>query len=259
MTDERHARAIATSPGCRRWRRGHPTHRPVGEPFDARRYAVEVAAERDVRRFVEREHYAGSFPAARLSVGLYGRAGTHHCLQGVAVFAVPMQPKAITKHLGVAAGDGVELSRFVLLDECPGNSESWFLARALRIVRQTLRVRGVVSYCDPVERHDEAGILVKRAHRGTIYRAGNFTYRGTGTRRTLSLMPDGRVFSDRAASKIRRGEVGVDYALRQLVEAGAPRRGPGEDGVRYLERLRRDGFFRSFRHPGNLVFIRSLE
>ncbi len=36
-------------------------------------------------------------------------------------------------------------SRFVLLDECPGNSESWFLARLL-----ARGVRGVVSFADPV-------------------------------------------------------------------------------------------------------------
>jgi hypothetical protein len=235
------------------------THRPPGEPFVPARYAVDVLREREARAFVEREHYAGSFPAARFSVGLHVGGGLSSTLAGVAVFAVPMQAKVITKHLGVAANDGVELSRFVLLDEVPGNGESWFLARALRQLRQALAVRGVVSFTDPVERRDAAGTLCKRGHRGTIYRASNFAYAGVGTPRTLALMPDGRVFSDRAASKVRRGEVGIDYALRQLAAAGAPRRCLGEEGSAYLARLRREGFFRSVRHPGNLIFTRHLE
>ena len=49
-------------------------------------------------------------------------------------------------------------------------------------------------------------------------------------------------------------ERGVDYAMRQLRDAGAPGRCLGETPAQWLARLRQEGFFRSVRHPGNFAF-----
>jgi hypothetical protein len=54
-------------------------------------------------------------------------------------------------------------SRFVLLDECPGNSESWFLARCFDALLDD-GVRGVVSFADPVPRRTASGQLVMPGH-----------------------------------------------------------------------------------------------
>lgn len=59
-------------------------------------------------------------------------------------------------------------SRFVLLDECPGNSESWFLARCFDALLAD-GVRGVVPFADPVPRRTASGRLVMPGHVGTIY------------------------------------------------------------------------------------------
>ena len=60
------------------------------------------------------------------------------------MFSVPAQPQAIRAHLGVEPAHGVELGRFVLLDAVASNAETWFLARALRLLRGELaEVRGV--------------------------------------------------------------------------------------------------------------------
>nr|WTB11197.1 hypothetical protein OG546_48260 [Streptomyces antimycoticus] len=84
-------------------------------------------------------------------------------------------------------------ARFVLLDACPGNSESWFLAR--RFEHLLARgVRGVVSFADPVPRRTASGVLVMPGHVGTIYAASNAVYAGRATARTVKLLPDGTVF-----------------------------------------------------------------
>jgi hypothetical protein len=245
--------AAAEHGGCQRWRERRARYRPAGEPIDPRRHAVDRIEERDARRFVETHHYSGSWPATRLSIGLMRRGRSGFYLAGVAAFSVPMTNAVLQHHLGVGLDHGIELGRLVLLDEVEANAESWMVARALRQARAILGVSRVLGFCDPVERTDQDGNVRKRGHIGTVYRATNAEPAGRSGPRTLWLLPTGAVLSGRAASKLRRGERGIDYVLRQLGAAGAPPRDIGEDGAAYLARLRATRVLRPLRHPGNLV------
>lgn len=80
-----------------------------------------------------------------------------------------------------------------------------------------------------------------------------------GRPETLLLDAHGRVVSRRALSKIRNGEVGRDYAYRQLLAAGAPERGAGEAAEDYLRRALACGAFRRLRHPGNHAYAWRLD
>ncbi|MFD8006986.1 Mom family adenine methylcarbamoylation protein [Streptomyces mirabilis] len=88
------------------------------------------------------------------------------------MFGVPVSSAVLTNPLpGLRPfSQSVECSRFVLLPECPGNSESWFLARCFRALLSD-GVRGVVSFADPVPRQTASGVLVMPGHVGTIYAA----------------------------------------------------------------------------------------
>ncbi len=235
-----------------RWRGRRESFRPAGEAFDPSSYGVEpLESDATARAFVEAHHYSGSYPAARSRVGLYRTGGE---LVGVAVFSVPMSAQVLTKWTGTS--DAVELGRFVLLDDVPGNAESWFLARAFRVVRDELEgLRAVVSFSDPVRRRTSEGELVLPGHVGTIYQAHNGRHVGRTNRATHWLDRDGRVVSNRALSKLRSGSKGAGYAYDVLRSAGAPARLPLEDGRAYVRRALREGPFRSFRHPGNLAYV----
>lgn len=67
----------------------------------------------------------------------------------MAVFGVPVSTAVLTKPLPDLAPytESLVCSRFVLLDECPGNAESWFLARCFELLIAK-GVRGVVSFAD---------------------------------------------------------------------------------------------------------------
>lgn len=205
--------------GAQRWRSGRASYRPVGEVIDTRAYEIAAidgkGADSIARAFVVHEHYSGSYPAARERIGLY-RAGD---LVGVAVFSHPSQDKVLAC-LPVPKEEAVELGRLVLLNNVPANGESWFIARAFAVLRAR-GYTGVVSFADPVERSSVAGEVVKPGHIGVIYQATNAVYAGRATPRTLRLLPDGSVFSERTRSKIRGRERGWKYAVDQLVAAGA--------------------------------------
>lgn len=250
--------------GSQRWRDGKPRYRPPGEVFDPRPASVQAIDERSAKAFVQRVHYSASMPAGRYWVGLFVRRPFEaEFLGGVAVFSHPMTQAVLPRWLGVEdSRAGVELGRFCLLDHdaLATNAESWFLARAFRLLREAKpTVRGVLAFCDPVERVAIDGTVIKPGHCGVIYRATGAVAAGRSTARRLMVAPTGRVISARAISKIRAGDQGTKYAERQLVENGAPPRGRLEDGSAYIDRLVNAGFFRYLQHPGNLAFTWRFE
>lgn len=240
---------------CQRWRDHRTSYRPAGEPIVTSRYGVEPIDKAIARSFVESHHYSRSFPAARFSAGLF----TARKLVGVAVFSVPMNQAVVPKHLGVSPNEGVELGRFVLLDDVPANGETWFLSRAFRLLREGKpEIQAVVSYSDPMPRHTIGGHLVKPGHIGVIYQAANAVYLGRGSKRTLVLSASGEVISERSLSKLRNGERGENYVREMLAGLGAPRQMRGESGEAYVARLLASDTFRRVRHPGNHTYAWSL-
>jgi len=151
--------------------------------------------------------------------------------------------------------DSLELSRFVLLDAVPSNGETWFLGRCFDLLRREGFI-GVLAFSDPVPRSDASGRTLFVGHIGTIYQAHNAVYLGRGTARSLHVLPDGTIFSDRAAQKVRKGERGWRYAIEQLVTHGAePPRGETRDWLRHwLPKLTR-----TVRHGGNLKYAWVLD
>lgn len=202
-----------------RWRGGRASYELAGAPINTRLYEVAPidgkGADNTARAFVESHHYSHAYPAARERTGLY-RAGE---LVGVAVFSHPSQEKVLAR-LTCDRDAAVELGRLVLLDGVEANGESWFIARAFDVLRAR-GYEGVVSHADPVPRTDLAGEVVMPGHIGVVYKASNAVYAGLATPRTLRLLPDGRVFSERTRSKIRARERGWRAAVDELVAIGA--------------------------------------
>ncbi|MDH5279566.1 MAG: hypothetical protein OEW52_00285 [Thermoleophilia bacterium] len=239
--------------GVQRWRERRDSYRPAGERIRPELFDVApISSDLVARAFVQEHHYSGTYPAARFRVGLY-RGGE---LVGVAVFSHPCSNRVLTNvFTSTPALEAVELGRFVLLDEVPGNGETWFLARAFDLLRAE-GIRGVVSFSDPTPRTNAAGRVIFPGHVGTIYQAHNARFLGRGDARTLKLLPDGRVFSNRAEQKIRAGSRGWRYASDQLVAHGAGVLEEGADREARLAWLERwtGALTRPLRHPGNLRY-----
>jgi hypothetical protein len=236
---------------CRRERWVTPA-----DPFRPGGYAVDVVSEALARSFVVREHYSASFPAARLSVGLWGPGPS---LAGVAVFSVPMSQAVLRRWTGPDHDHAVELGRFACAPSVRFNGETWFLRRALAALGREKGCRAVLSFADPLERRTLGGELCKGAHYGTIYQAKGSLFAGRARPRWVLLAPDGSVVSARTLSKIRSEERGIGYAVRQLRAYGAPARAPGESWRAWTDRVCALPPFRRVRHPGNFAYVMGLD
>jgi hypothetical protein len=170
---------------------------------------------------------------------------------GLVVLSVPARAEVLTGVFPALApyAESLELGRLVLADRVPANAESWALARVWELAARA-GVRGVVSFSDPLPRRRQDGALVFPGHAGVVYQAANATYLGRTAPRTLALLPDGAVFSGRAASKVRGGERGHAYAERLLRRWGAPPRRPGEEPAAWLRAALAAAGVRRVRHPG---------
>ncbi len=240
---------------CERWRTGRPAwsyHEE--ERVDPGRYDVAlIPGDGAARTFVEAHHYSDSYPAARIRVGLFERRIGR--LVGVAVFSVPARREVLTSVFpGLEPYDeSLELGRFVLLDQVPGNAETWFLARCWVLLAHR-GIRGVVSFSDPVARRDAGGAIVFPGHVGAIYRASNASYLDRSTPRTLTLLPTGQVFSDRLKQKVRAGEKGWRYGEEALEQLGATPRLAHENRAIWLATALRQIGARKTRHGGNFRY-----
>lgn len=234
---------------------------PDTELIDPSRYSVDFldgkGSDKVAKAFVEMHHYSGSYPAARERAVL----SCDGEVVGVAVFSQPASEAVLAK-MPCVREDAVELGRLVLLDNVPGNGETWMLARA----REGLRKRGykvLLSHSDPMPRRALDGRLVLPGHVGLIYQADNAHYAGRSGDELHVLKPDGTILSPRAMTKIRQWERGAEREVERLVAIGA-----AEPTGREL--ATRDGrrawmwreIFRTCRrlpHPGNHRYLWAID
>ena len=107
----------------------------------------------EIRHVFEAFHYKGGHMGGGISVCYAAEVGGK--IVGGVVVGKP-------RHAGKYAGL-LELRRMAMLDECPKNSESKFMAVVIRLLRKRGICSGVLSYAD--------GSV---GHQGTIYAACNF-------------------------------------------------------------------------------------
>lgn len=246
---------------AKRWRARDERWISPAHLFSCAGYGVDIIPDRVAKPFVVAQHYSGTYPATRLAIGLFrGRSAAPAELCGVAVFSVGIQPRSIPAYTGFASHQGVELGRFVLLDDVGFNGETWFLRRAFEALRSTLSgVEVVLSYADPMERRDPITAHVQKpAHYGTIYQASNAVFAGRARPGTLVATRAGQLISRRALSKITLGESGREYALQQLSAAGVPIPVSGEDPSVWLSRMYDTRILQRVRHPGNFAYVFGL-
>lgn len=130
-------------------------NRGEGQLFSPVGLTVRHAQRFEVQAMID-AHYLHKWPGVVVSTIAL-------CLDevavGVAVFALP--PRETAKRYG---GVTWELARLWVHDDEPRNTETWFLARAVKLIRREHpEVRFLVSYADP-----------SVGHQGTIYRAANW-------------------------------------------------------------------------------------
>jgi hypothetical protein len=141
-------------------------------------YSVRRIKKDIGRPFIVKHHYSKGCHANPSPIyGLF----EDETLIGVLMIANPCSENVKKSIFGLELKDKVrELHRLAIIDDTPKNTESWFISRVLKKLREDRPdLWGIVSFADTTIKHN-----------GTIYQATNAIFYGKSAKSTFYLDGD---------------------------------------------------------------------
>ena len=177
----------------------------------------ETTFNHTVRKFLKKWHYSDYVNIQAKHTFCLFKNGKFDIPEmiGVCIYTRPAGPSAGQTYYPEAPDKVLELRRLCLIDDTPKNTESFFVGRTLRWLRQNTGWEFVISYAD-----EEQG------HKGVIYKASNFKSLGK-TSPGKKLEVDGKSFHIRTLSMLDR-PYGVEINRRYKAK---------DEGVKVIETL----------------------
>lgn len=144
-------------------------------------YCVKRIDNKTAKDYIRKNHYShGCHNGPSPCYGLFDGEE----LIGVLMFATPCSENVRSSVFGAEYKDSVtELHRLHILDVTPKNTESWFISRCLKLLKQDKPIiKAVISFSDSTEGHE-----------GTIYKATNAYRLGKTGSATFYIDENGRL------------------------------------------------------------------
>ena len=157
-------------------------------------WSVKRVQRNDIKSFIETYHYSGNINGC-ISDYCYALFDNDDNMMGAMFFgrlAMANQWKKYSDN----PDDVIELRRLVCLDESPRNSESFFIGKALRLLKKEWNGKIVVSYADPFH-----------GHTGIVYKASNFKFVGKTSPARHIIDDTGKIYHDKATRTKYNGEL----------------------------------------------------
>ena len=128
-------------------------------------FQVKLVERRDIKEFIETWHYSKSINGLLVTYcfGLFREDE----MIGAMIYGKPAMNNQAKKYCPDNPDKLLELRRLCCIDDTPRNTESYFIGRTLRWLKQNTDIKIILSYSD-----------LTHGHTGIIYRASNFTLVG---------------------------------------------------------------------------------
>lgn len=156
-------------------------------------YFVEKVPTNAVEDFIRKYHYSRSIRGLHISFcfGLFTPNGKFGIptLIGSMMFGIPAMAGVAESYMPEEPKSVIELNRLCCIDGTPTNTESYFIGKAIRWIKQHTDYKLILSYAD-----------TKQGHDGVIYKATNFIHLGM-TNLSRALIADGEVYHARMLTK----------------------------------------------------------
>jgi len=159
-------------------------------------FTIEPVHKRAVTSFIEKwhySHYAGGIQHKQC-FALYSPDGPFGLprMIGCMIYGQPAMPETAAKYHPDNPLRCWELRRLCCIDDTPTNTESFFIGKTLRWLKQNTDTEVIISYSD-----------LEQGHEGVVYKASNFINLGqTGGGKVLIV--DGKQYHPRSLNNIHR-------------------------------------------------------
>ena len=156
-------------------------------------FQIEQINYKTVKPFIEKWHYSSSVRGLHIEhcfnlTSPDGSFGLPRMI-GAMIYGKPAMPDVSKKYCEENPDIVLELNRLCCIDDTPKNTESYFIGKTLRWLKEHTKYRVIISFADTAQGHE-----------GTIYKATNFNYKGM-TSGAKALMVDGERFHQRMLTK----------------------------------------------------------
>ena len=173
-------------------------------------YTIELVPRSAIQSFIEKYHYSHNTNGVQglecFALFAPGKFGIPRMV-GAMMYAIPSMPNTAKAYNPIHPKKCIELRRLVCLDEAPKNSESFFIGKTIKWLKQNTDYEVIISFADQ-----------HYGHSGVIYRASNFEFQGETSPGRI-LMVDGKEYHSRSLSQPIKP---YSREIRRRWEAGDP-------------------------------------
>ena len=180
-------------------------------------FIVEPVERKVIQSFVHKWHYSHSTNGVQ-QTQCFAMFDDMRMI-GAMIYALPSMKSTAAKYNPDNPLRCWELRRLCCIDDTPTNTESFFIGKTLRWLKQNTDAEVIISYSD-----------LHHGHEGTIYKASNFINLGQSPASKV-LMVDGKEFHGRSMNNKHRP---YGRALKRRWEA--KKAGAQDDGIYYVDR-----------------------
>lgn len=157
-------------------------------------WIVKRVSRSEIRDFVEKNHYSGSINGC-IADFCYALYDDELNMVG-AMFYGRMAMANQWRRFSESSDNVIELRRLCCIDDTPKNTESYFIAKTIKMLRKDWRKDGIiVSYAD-----------AEYGHEGTIYKASNFRMVGF-VKGAKVILYNGKRYHDKTIRTKYNGEL----------------------------------------------------
>ena len=150
-------------------------------------FKIEPVERKVIQSFVHKWHYSHSTNGVQQTQCFALFSGEK--IIGAMIYALPSMKSTASKYNPDNPLRCWELRRLCCIDDTPTNTESYFIGKTLRWIKQNTNIEVIISYAD-----------LEQGHEGVIYKASNFHYLGqSGGGRNLIV--DGKKFHARSLNQ----------------------------------------------------------
>ncbi len=161
--------------------------------MSVKNYKVFVVDRKVVRDFIETWHYSKNINGLKSTYcfGLYD----NDTLIGAMIYGEPAMNNQAKKYNNKNPNKVLELRRLCCIDDTPKNTESYFIGKTLKWLKNNTDYETIISYSD-----------LSFGHEGTIYKATNFKMAGVSPPGKI-IMYDGKRYHDKTIRTKYNGEL----------------------------------------------------
>lgn len=167
-------------------------------PHQIKSYGVFPCSRKEISNFIEEWHYSKNMNGVISDYCFKLMDGNR--LIGAMVFG-KLAMANVWKKYAKKQEHLIELRRLCCIDNTPKNTESYFIGKALKLLKKNTQIKKVLSYSD-----------LTYGHTGVIYKASNFKLIGE-TKPQKVIQYQGRLYHDKTIRTTYKGKL-KPFALK---------------------------------------------